>query len=311
VPDTPLAMTPIWISAAAGIIRRLPAGRVRAMNWIGGRSLDPFWAKLPPDLGSLSFQCDLRDGLMREVCFTGRYEPQETVVLRHLLRPGMTFVDVGANWGYFTLVGAHLVGSTGHVVSVEADARAARTVRANIARNGLESVQVYDIAASDGPGLLSFQEYEPEAGDSGNFGVAQSTHVVGGRRQFEVAARALDDVLDEAGVTHVHVLKMDIEGGEARAIAGLRRRLSATLIDSISMELHPHHLQDLGSSSARVIAEMRAFGYRPWRIDQSRAAYRAAGLPGASVAALLTPLDGDGHDLGDWPHLLWTVERTR
>ena len=76
--DAPLPGTPIWISAAAAVIRRLPAGRIRAMNWVGGRQLDPFWTKLPPDLGSLSFRCDLRDGLMREVCFTGRYEPQET-----------------------------------------------------------------------------------------------------------------------------------------------------------------------------------------------------------------------------------------
>jgi FkbM family methyltransferase len=308
--DTPLAGTPIWVSAAAAVIRRLPAGRIRAMNWVGGQQLDPFWTKLPTDLGSLSFQCDLRDGLMREVCFTGRYEPQETAVLRHLLHPGMTFVDVGANWGYFTLIGAHLVGSTGRVLSVEADPRAARTLRANVGRNALQSVQVYDIAASDGPGLLTFQEYEPEARDSGNFGVAQSMGVVSGRRYFKVASRALDDVLDEAGVTRVHVMKMDIEGGEARAIAGLRRRLSANLIDCISMEVHPDHLRDLGSSAPQVIAELRGHGYRPWRIDHSRAAFRAAAATGASVPAMLTPLDGDGRDLGDWPHLLWTLERT-
>jgi hypothetical protein len=148
-------------------------------------------------------------------------------------------------------------------------------------------------------------------GNTGNFGVAQSTRVVSERRQFNVAARALDDVLDEAGVTHVHVMKMDIEGGEARAIAGLRLRLSANQIDSISMELHPHHLHDLGSSAAQVIAELRGYGYRPWRIDQSRTAFRAAASAGANVSALLTSLDEDDHDLGDWPHLLWTLERTR
>ena len=170
---------------------------------------------------------------------------------------------------------------------MEADPRAARTLRANIARNALESVQVYDIAASDGPGLLSFQEYEPEAGDSGNFGVAQSTSVDSDRRLFEVAARALDDVLDEAGVTHVHVLKMDIEGGEARAIAGLRRRLSTNRIDCIILEVHPHHLRDLGSSASQVIAELRGYGYRPWRIDHSPAAFRAA--------ASTRPCPGDAH----------------
>jgi hypothetical protein len=78
--DTPLAGTPLWISAAAGIARRLPGERIRAMHRVGGRTLEPFRAKLPPDLGSLSFQCDLRDSLMRRVRFTGRYEPRETAV---------------------------------------------------------------------------------------------------------------------------------------------------------------------------------------------------------------------------------------
>src|SRR5512142_2823283 len=116
---------PLWIRAAAAMIRRLPAGRYRAAHWIGRRVREPFWAALPADLGSLQFHCDLRDGLMREACLTGRYEPQETALLGRLLAPGMTFVDVGANWGYFTLVGAHLVGRAGRVISVEADPRAA------------------------------------------------------------------------------------------------------------------------------------------------------------------------------------------
>ena len=131
-------------------------------------------------------------------------------------------------------------------------------VRANVARNGLESVQVHNIAASDGRRLLSRsrstspRRATPAISASHNPRASSSD-----RRNFKVAARALDDVLDEAGVTRVDVMKMDIEGGEARAIAGLRRRLSANLIDCISMEVHPYHLRDLGSSPSEVIAELR------------------------------------------------------
>jgi FkbM family methyltransferase len=244
---------------------------------------------------------------MREVCLTGRYEPQETALIRHLLRPGMTFVDVGANWGYFTLVGAHLVGPAGSVLAIEADPRACRALRANLAKNKMTSVAVHNIAASDGDGRLSFQEYEPHARDTGNFGVAQSTLIVEHGRRVEIDAHALDDVLDRAGIERVHVLKIDIEGGEARAMAGLRRRLSAHLVDAISMELHPYHLRDLGTSAAQLIAELRGHGYRPWRIDHSRAAHRAAASTHVDLRAMLTPL-GERDDLGDWPHVLWTCE---
>ena len=174
---------------------------------------------MPADLGSLWFRCDLRDRMMREVCFTGRYEPQETALLQLLLRSGMTFVDVGANWGYFSLAAARMVGPAGRVVSVEADPRACRTLRANVARNTLDAVAVVEMAASDRSGTLQLQEYEADASDSGSYGVTSTTTVVGGGRAFTVAARALDDVLDEAGVDRVDLLKMDIEGARS-ACAG-------------------------------------------------------------------------------------------
>src|SRR5438309_1583848 len=137
-----LRAAPAWVGAIATVIQHLPAGRYRAANWLGRYRGDPFWARLPPELGGLLFQCDLRDDMMREVCLTGRYEPQETTLLQHILRPGMTFVDVGTNWGYFTLAGAHLVGAGGRVVGVEADPRACRVLRTNLARNTLTQVTV-------------------------------------------------------------------------------------------------------------------------------------------------------------------------
>src|ERR1700716_2774101 len=97
---------PAWVGAAAAVIRWLPRGRYRATPWISQYRTALFWGFWPDDLGPMWFRCDLRDLITREVCFTGRYEPQETALLRQILQPGMTFVDVGANWGYFSLVAA-------------------------------------------------------------------------------------------------------------------------------------------------------------------------------------------------------------
>jgi FkbM family methyltransferase len=294
---------PWWIDAAAGVIRRLPAGRYRAMNLVSGRSA-PFWARMPPELGSLQFQCHLRDRIMREVCFTGRYEPQETAILQQLLGPGKVFVDVGANWGYFTLAGAHLVGRSGRVVSVEVDPRACAMLRQNVARNALDQVRVCELAASDQPGTLQMREYETAASDSGNFGLARTTTVVENGREFQVAARRLDDVFDEIGIGGVDLLKMDIEGAEGLAIAGLGRALGSRRVKHLLLELHPAHLVGLGSSASRVIDDLRAHGYRPWKIDHSPAAYRRFAEGESDVTAALSPFQ-DGDDLGAWPHLLW------
>src|SRR5258707_10706146 len=136
------------------------------MMFVARLAQTPFWARLPGDLGDVEFRCDLRDALMREACLIGRYEPQETAILQHVLRPGMTFVDVGANWGYFTLAGAFLVGPTGRVVSVEADPRACWTVQSNLDRNAQGNVALHNIAASDAIGTLHLHSYEPRAGES-------------------------------------------------------------------------------------------------------------------------------------------------
>jgi FkbM family methyltransferase len=298
---------PLWIRLAARVIQRLPAGRYRAANWAGRAQVEPFWAEMPEDLGRMRFQCDLRDPIMREACLTGRYEPQETILFRKLLAPGMTFVDVGANWGYFTLVGAHLVGPSGRVVSVEADPRACDVLRRNAAANGLRTVRVVPGAASDRAGTLAMWEYQQTVADSRNFGVAASLDSATRARRFDVDAFALDVLLDRIGIDRVDLLKMDIEGAEGQALDGLSRRLSQHAIEHLVLELHPAHLRNLGMSADTVIDRLRRLGYRGFHIDHSATAYkRAATVRGADGSGLLDPLEPTG-SLDSWPHVLWTV----
>jgi len=63
----------------------------------------------------------------------GCFEPNETAFLASVLRPGMIFVDVGANIGLYTLLAAHLVAPGGTVVAVE-PVRASRCRFAAISR---------------------------------------------------------------------------------------------------------------------------------------------------------------------------------
>jgi FkbM family methyltransferase len=243
---------------------------------------------------------------MREVCLTGRYEPQETEIVRRVLRPGDVFVDVGANWGYFTLLAAHLVGPNGRVVSVEADPRASQSLREHAATNQLHWVTPVEIAADRGDGSVVLRAYGSVASTSSNLGVAASTTVVSGAPPFVVRTRALDDVLDESGIDRVQLLKMDIEGAESRAIDGLQRRLRAHLVDRLVLELHPAHLRDQGSSVEAVISALRGHNYHAWQIDHSRTAHRRTAAGVVAVASLLKKLSYPAaSDLGEWPHLLW------
>jgi FkbM family methyltransferase len=289
----------------APIIRRLPAGRYRAINRICRRPPAAFAMRMPAELGGQTFRCDLHDSIAREVCFTGRYEPQETALVRAILRPGMSFVDVGANWGYFTLLAAHLVGAAGQVVSLEPDPRLFAVLQQNVAGNGLRQVTVLPVAAAQAAGPVTLAGYE-ETG--GNFGLSRMvSRPTGTARLYQVPARRLDVVLDECGLGTVHLLKMDIEGAEGFALAGLEAALAGSRVQRLLLELHPAQLAEHGQSAAAVIAQLRRRGYRGWKIDHSpsfsrRIAYRRR----LDCGQILRPLE-EVANLDPWPHLLWTL----
>jgi FkbM family methyltransferase len=311
---------PAWIRLAAKLIRQLPTGRHRAMNWLCRPTASPFLMPMPAELGGYAFRCHLQNRIARELCFTGRYEPQETALVQALLRPGMTFVDVGANWGYYTLLAAHLVGVRGQVVSLEPDPRMFAILEHNARHNGLRQVTAFRVAAADQRGLLTLAGFdEPGAnwGISRMFGnrselghcpaadeaEPRPTLPEAGRR-FAVPAMRLDELFDYLRLTTIDLLKMDIEGAEGFALAGLANSLREHRVKRLLVELHPEQLLEHGQSEDEVFGQLRQFGYQIWIVDHSpRMTRHAASGPHLDPRLLLRPLDVYA-GLHNWPSIL-------
>lgn len=298
-----ISHAPVWVQPAATIIRHLPAGRYRLMNWLPRRASKPFWMRMPTELGGLSFRCDLRDSIAREVCFTGLYEPQDTALVQKLLGPEMTFVDVGANWGYYTLLAAHLVGQRGRVVSFEPDPRLFPLLMENIEYNGLANVSALQVAAADKAGALILSGYDTN-GD--NYGLSRLVE----REQtnatsFQVQARSIDIVLNELELDYIDLLKMDIEGAEDMALQGMIDGLSRHRFRRVLLELHPTMLGERGVKPQSILDLMSSMGYNGWWIDFSPTVTRKAAYASSiNIRDYLRPLDNTGM-LDDWPHVLW------
>lgn len=301
--EAKLLPAPAWVRLAATIIRRLPAGRYRAMNRVSRRPPSAFLMQAPEELGGYVFKCDLRDSMAREVCFTGRYEPQETALVRAILRPGMTFVDGGANWGYFTLLAAHLVGESGRVISLEPDPRLFPILQENVRRNELSQVTTLQLAAADRPGTLTLAGYDER---NGNWGLSKLIDRPAlGSTTFQVASQRLDAVLDEHRIDEVDLLKMDIEGAEDLALRGMSVGLARHRHRRILLEVHPTILAERGRTARDVLELLTENGYVGWWIDHSlvgtrRVAYTRSPDP----RHLLRPLCAAG-PLDAWPHMLW------
>jgi FkbM family methyltransferase len=295
---------PAWFRAARAAIRRLPAGRFRAFERLSRIDLPPFEDRLAEDVGGARYGCDLRNVIAREACLTGRTAPAETAALRASLPPGGTFVDVGANWGYFTLVAAHAVGPAGRVVALEPDPRMHAELAANLARNGIRNVTALAVAASHQAGEATLAGY---AEADRNRGVSSLVAApAGDAPSFAVRTAPLDDLLDEQGIESVDLVKVDVEGAEELVVRGMARGLADGRYRRILVELHPGQHPDPARLGETMYGMMNGAGYRGGWIDTGPDAEREALYGRAASIPRLRDVRGD-EPLGSWPHQLWTL----
>jgi len=155
--------------------------------------------------------------------------------LRARLRPGATFLDIGANIGVFTGLGASLVGPEGRVIAVEPIARSVELIERMCRANGFANVRVIHAAASDRVGNIALRT-EPTTSNATTPEAAGVRLRAESGATIEVPAIVLDEALAE--LDRLDVVKIDIEGMEPRALRGLRgtlERFRPVLI----MEFHP------------------------------------------------------------------------
>lgn len=160
---------------------------------------------------------DTRDvGICSHLMLEGRWEPWIEAVLRQAVKPGMRFADVGANFGYYTLLGADWVGPQGRVFSFEANPGICRKLRKSVAVNGFDDrVTVFNAAVFSAVTELEFS-FVHEFSGGGAVGSAEHAHWEAQR--VRVQAAPLDLLL--ADQPSIDVLKIDVEGAEPDAIKG-------------------------------------------------------------------------------------------
>ena len=145
--------------------------------------------------------------------FRESYEP-ELRYLEKILSPGKIFVDVGANYGVYTLVGSKLVGETGRVLAFEPTAQSFAILRQNIELNRSSNVDAFQVALTEtrGKAWLNYG-WDPV----GNW-VCKKT--LESKEGEEIETESLDQLLGENGVDHVDVIKIDVEGAEELVLRG-------------------------------------------------------------------------------------------
>ncbi len=164
----------------------------------------------------------------------GSYEPEFMDALRRHIRPGDTCLDVGGNLGYYCMVMARLTGSGGRVISFEPIAENQAVLRENIALNGMDNVEVADIALGATPGVMSL--IRGEAGAVSATPSVRGYAVEGAQSSVEVRVDTLDAFLEHRSC-RPSVIKIDVEGAEMEVLQGAVKTLRAAR-PAVLLEVH-------------------------------------------------------------------------
>lgn len=226
---------------------------------------------------------DLGDAGVSRSCVKGRFEPVETGYVLGLLKPGMTFVDIGANIGWFAVQAADRVGANGHVIAFEPRPTTSRWLKRSIADNGFdERAEVHACAVGPEKGEISISHTRGTDNPGGTWSIANETVATifnnGDYVVTQVPMVRLDDVIADR---RVDVIKVDIEGAEPLAMTGAERVLRAQRPIVVS-EINPNALQLVSTTSAHdYVSRLKAFGYRCFELtpDGVGAEYDGGPIP--------------------------------
>jgi FkbM family methyltransferase len=190
----------------------------------------------------------------------GFFEEAVTRMLLERLKPGMVVLDIGAHFGFFSLLASTLVGPGGRVFSFEPTPSTFETLKRNVERLG--NVLPHNAAAYSQDTTVKFRD----------FGMAfpAFNSIYSGRlerdvltrmapKTYDVPAYSLDHFAQQQGVRPQFV-KIDAEGAEFDILQGMRTLLTQDKPD-VLLEVGDKGA-DAAASSRDVVDHMLRMGYR-------------------------------------------------
>jgi len=233
---------------------------------IGDYKKDHRWKNMPEitiqgKLHKYFMRLDISGWSNRATWALGRfYDLGTQLVVCKLLRPGDLFVDIGANEGMISLVAARFVGSNGKVIAFEPNPVPRAKFEKNLELNNISTVNIIAAGASDQEGTLEL--FVPEI----NTGEGSFAHDGNHQQPGTVVACPIitgDSVLKDAKPS---LIKIDVEGFEAKVILGLSATISRTH-PIIIMEMVETHLLRAGWSPAKLSDQMSELDYVGMRLE--------------------------------------------
>ena len=180
-----------------------------------------FRALLKPHISTIHhdirMELDPEEWLQVDLRASGRLEPRTTALFERILRPGGTYVDVGAHVGYHSLVAARLVGEGGRIFSIDPQPYNCAKILANAELHGFTNITVVAAAVGEADGFTSLKNQSRQ--DKARLTLAGPS-VNDGALTFVVPRITLRWLIETYTLRPLNLLKIDVEGFELEVGSG-------------------------------------------------------------------------------------------
>ncbi len=200
--------------------------------------------------------------IQQQLFWYGEYEKPLGTVLKNLLQPDSTFIDIGANIGYFSLLAAKAAPKS-KIVAFEPVSYFFDALENNIALNHFKNIQsvksavgekeedrlIY-LSAGNNAGMSSFHPPENYSGSN------ETVKVV-----------TLDSWFAGSGLAKIDIIKIDVEGSELAVLKGMKEIITR-FKPHILLELNPETLAYFKLTTGDVLSFVSQFSYKPYLITE-------------------------------------------
>lgn len=196
---------------------------------------------------------DSRDtGMAPYFIMHGDFIPDEAGVLKKILKPGMVFIDVGANIGYFSLIAAKLVGDSGKVFAFEPDENNFFLLQKNINANRYKNIIAVKKAVSDKVGTAKFYLEKENL-------CAHSLMPKINCDFIEIETIFLDEYFKNK---KINVVKIDVEGMEPAVLSGMEKLIKVNESMAMITEYYPKAILNAGYSPKDYLESLKKNGFQ-------------------------------------------------
>ncbi|MBW4561743.1 MAG: FkbM family methyltransferase [Mojavia pulchra JT2-VF2] len=210
-------------------------------------------------LGRYKFYCDAEDiGITPHLCLDGYWESWITMAMARILKKGWHCIDIGANHGYYSVLMADAVGSSGRVLAVEPNPKLVGLLERTLEVNGFQNhAKVLQKAISN----IDNQLVQLVIPMGKGLNATICTDATLADKVVEVNTITLDNLTQDW--SSVDFIKIDAEGAEQSIWYGMSETLRKNKNITIVMEFNCGRYSD----PKMFLQDIESFGFQLQHID--------------------------------------------